>query len=68
MGGGVGCRSGHNTQEAAEELRDLAGDATYRQLLERHPDVTNRVQKAGAIISGIGCCYAGLATGVNRTR
>ena len=41
MGGGVGCRSGHNTQEAAEELRDLAGDATYRQLLERHPDVTN---------------------------
>ena len=34
-------RAIHNTQEAAEQLRDLAGDATYRQLLERHPDVTN---------------------------
>ncbi len=48
MGGGVGCRSGHNTQEAAEELRDLAGDATYRQLLERHPDVTNSL---GALLA-----------------
>ena len=47
MGGGVGCRSGHNTQEAAEELRDLAGDATYRQLLERHPDVTNSLGALG---------------------
>ena len=41
-------RAIHNTQEAAEELRDLAGDATYRQLLERHPGVTNSLGLTGS--------------------
>ena len=34
-------RAVHSTQDAAAALRELAGDATYRQLLERHPEVTN---------------------------
>jgi len=33
-------RAVHSTQDAAAALRDLAGDATYRELLERHPQVT----------------------------
>lgn len=33
-------REVHSTQDAAAALRELADDATYRQLLERHPHVT----------------------------
>jgi len=30
-----------NSDNAADVLRELAGDATYRQLLEEHPQVTS---------------------------
>ena len=33
-------RTVRSTQDAAAALRALAGDATYRKLLERHPNVT----------------------------